>query len=323
MPAGVPPTPALAGVSILYQENLTSDTTTKSFYAGSLQVAQMVNYTTYYLHQDALGSTRLVTNGAILAFKSNFGPYGVNYAMSGAEAFQYTGKLMDVVDGLYYEGARYYDPTTGRFITEDSYNGTVTDPLSQNRYVYALDDPMRYTDPTGHAVAPPSYAVEYQQMLDVTTSTVTIRVMTDDPETMLVLVATTTTTTTVCAPGGCASRTHVNSYVEPPAQPGVTSGPTVGLTGGGGPTDESETIGSGLACSNRCQSTLVLAGEYGATGVLGGLFPPSLLLTGPGVVSATIYYATTPNSTPSGELNAYANGVSIAARILRFLGLGF
>ena len=102
----------------MYQKNLTSDTTTKSFYAGGMQVAQVVNYTTYYLHQDALGSTRLVTNGATIAFSSNFEPFGPNYAMIGEEAYQYTGKLMDVVDGLYYEGARYYDPSTGRFVTE-------------------------------------------------------------------------------------------------------------------------------------------------------------------------------------------------------------
>ena len=72
--------------------------------------------------------------------------------MVGEELFQYTGKLLDESTGLYYEGARYYDPTTGRFITEDSYNGTLTDPLSQNRYLYAEDNPMRYVDPTGHVI---------------------------------------------------------------------------------------------------------------------------------------------------------------------------
>ena len=138
------------GVNILYQKNLTSDTTTKSFYAGSLQVAQMVNYTTYYLHQDALGSTRLVTNGALLAFSSNFEAYGMDYAMSGSEEYQYTGKLLDIVDGLYYEGARYYDPTTGRFITEDSVVGTTTGPMSLNRYIYARDNPMKIVDMNGH-----------------------------------------------------------------------------------------------------------------------------------------------------------------------------
>jgi RHS repeat-associated protein len=48
--------------------------------------------------------------------------------MAGEEAFQYPGKLMDVVDGLYYEGARCYDPATGRFITEELRGGDATGP---------------------------------------------------------------------------------------------------------------------------------------------------------------------------------------------------
>ena len=70
--------------------------------------------------------------------------------MTGKELFQYTGKVLDESTGLYYEGARYYDPTTGRFTTEDSYSGTETDPITRNRYVYGADDPMRHVDPTGH-----------------------------------------------------------------------------------------------------------------------------------------------------------------------------
>jgi RHS repeat-associated protein len=68
----------------------------------------------------------------------------------GSEVFQYTGKLPDATTGLYYDGARYHNSTTGRFITEDSYNGTKTDPISQNKYIYGGDNPMRYVDPTGH-----------------------------------------------------------------------------------------------------------------------------------------------------------------------------
>jgi RHS repeat-associated protein len=65
------------------------------------------------------------------------------------EVFMYTGNPQDPT-GLYYFGARFYDPTTGRFITEDSYNGSKYAPPSQNRYVYALDNPMKYVDENGH-----------------------------------------------------------------------------------------------------------------------------------------------------------------------------
>jgi len=61
----------------------------------------------------------------------------------------YTDKPYDAATGLYYSMARFYDPTTGRFVTQDPYNGTKQQPLSQNRYVYALDNPMRYVDPSG------------------------------------------------------------------------------------------------------------------------------------------------------------------------------
>ena len=38
-----------------------------------------------------------------------------------------------------------------RFITEDTYGGKTTDPLSLNKYVYCADNPVMYTDPDGHS----------------------------------------------------------------------------------------------------------------------------------------------------------------------------
>jgi RHS repeat-associated protein len=62
-----------------------------------------------------------VTSSSIIAiFSSNYIPYGIKYAAIGKEEFTYTGKPYDTATGLYYEGARYYDPSTGRFITQDS-----------------------------------------------------------------------------------------------------------------------------------------------------------------------------------------------------------
>ena len=44
---------------------------------------------------------------------------------------------------LYYYNARWYDPETGRFVTEDP----AKDGL--NWYIYAGNNPVKYTDPTG------------------------------------------------------------------------------------------------------------------------------------------------------------------------------
>nr|WP_269745645.1 RHS repeat-associated core domain-containing protein [Brevibacillus borstelensis] len=64
--------------------------------------------------------------------------------------FTYSGEILDGETGFYYLRARYYDPTVGRFISEDTYKGQVDNPLSLNRYTYVENNPLRYKDPTGH-----------------------------------------------------------------------------------------------------------------------------------------------------------------------------
>ena len=63
--------------------------------------------------------------------------------------FAYNGEARDDT-GLDYLRARYYDSQGGTFLTEDSYPGEDTDPLSQNRYSYVQNNPINYTDPSGH-----------------------------------------------------------------------------------------------------------------------------------------------------------------------------
>ncbi|WP_378127228.1 RHS repeat-associated core domain-containing protein [Cohnella boryungensis] len=68
-----------------------------------------------------------------------------------AASIRYAGEFFDAEVGLYYLRARYYDPYIGRFISEDTYEGRINDPLSLNRYTYAHNDPIMYVDPTGYA----------------------------------------------------------------------------------------------------------------------------------------------------------------------------
>ena len=67
-------------------------------------------------------------------------------------AFRYCGGVyyFDKETGDYYIKARYYDPTIGRFITEDSVWGKDNDVLSLNLYTYCGNSPIMNTDPTGH-----------------------------------------------------------------------------------------------------------------------------------------------------------------------------
>ena len=67
--------------------------------------------------------------------------------------FKYTGEMQDDETGFIYLRARYYDPSIGRFINEDTYEGQIDNPLSLNRYTYVENNPLIYSDPTGHKKA--------------------------------------------------------------------------------------------------------------------------------------------------------------------------
>lgn len=101
----------------------------------------------YYQH-DQLGSTRLLTNqsGQIVQHYT-YTPYGnqTTPAATGiTNPFQYAGQYLDPNTGLIYLRARYYDPTTGQFISQDP-----LEPITGTPYAYAGDNPITNSDPTG------------------------------------------------------------------------------------------------------------------------------------------------------------------------------
>jgi RHS repeat-associated protein len=65
---------------------------------------------------------------------------------------KYCGEPFDSETGFYYLRARYYDPTVGRFVSQDSNEGDITNPLSLNLYTYCLNNPIKYVDPSGNIV---------------------------------------------------------------------------------------------------------------------------------------------------------------------------
>lgn len=50
---------------------------------------------------------------------------------------------------LWYLRARYYDPGTGRFTARDAFPGYDNNPITLHKYIYAGNDPVFYTDPSG------------------------------------------------------------------------------------------------------------------------------------------------------------------------------
>jgi len=66
--------------------------------------------------------------------------------------FTYTGQYSNVADfGLMYYGARWYDSALSRFAQADTIIPQPGDSQAWDRYAYALNNPIKYIDPTGHS----------------------------------------------------------------------------------------------------------------------------------------------------------------------------
>ena len=63
---------------------------------------------------------------------------------------EFAGAVSDKSTGLVYMNARFYSPTTGRFISQDTYSGSFFEPWTQHLYAYCNNNPASMIDPTGH-----------------------------------------------------------------------------------------------------------------------------------------------------------------------------
>jgi RHS repeat-associated protein len=107
-----------------------------------------------YPHDDLLGMATLFTDAAgQVARRLAFGPYGTirfDSAAAGAEPGpRFGGQFLDDRTGLICMGRRFYDPRLGRFLTADVLAVGAFHLDGWNRYAYAHNNPLRYTDPTG------------------------------------------------------------------------------------------------------------------------------------------------------------------------------
>jgi RHS repeat-associated protein len=124
----------------------------------------------WYLHTDALGSTRVVVDAAsgTVVRRMDYWPFGLEknglisnetphrtaadgYGVRQSPTHRFTGKERDAETGLDYFGARYMSAAQGRFTSPDPLlaSGRPEDPQSWNRYAYTLNNPLRFIDPSG------------------------------------------------------------------------------------------------------------------------------------------------------------------------------
>jgi RHS repeat-associated protein len=107
-----------------------------------------------YYHYDPIGSTVALTdlNGQITDTYT-YDPFGqvMNLQQSTDNPFRFVGQfgVMDEGFGLNYARARYYSPELGRFFGQDLLRGSLSNGQTLNRYVYALNNPVRLVDVSG------------------------------------------------------------------------------------------------------------------------------------------------------------------------------
>ena len=106
----------------------------------------------YYVY-DGHGSVRALAdeNGKVTD-KYVYDAFGnlISSVGSTKNDFLFCGEQFDPVTGLYYLRARYMNPSVGRFITMDSYEGSIDDPVSLHKYLYANANPVSNSDPSGY-----------------------------------------------------------------------------------------------------------------------------------------------------------------------------
>ena len=108
----------------------------------------------YWYHQDIRGSTTAIVgaNGNLQKGYTydEFGSIEESGNVSFLNEVTFTGSVTDTSTGLQYMNSRYYDSSTGRFLTQDSYSGSPYDPWTQHLYSYCGNNPVNMVDPTGH-----------------------------------------------------------------------------------------------------------------------------------------------------------------------------
>jgi RHS repeat-associated protein len=107
-------------------------------------------------HGDGLGSVANLSDGTGRprgAFSHDAFGRAQGAAANGASPYRFLGqqgvRAEEAVDDLYLMGFRTYDPSTGRFLTQDPIPGETLSPGSLHQYSYALNNPLGFVDPLG------------------------------------------------------------------------------------------------------------------------------------------------------------------------------
>jgi RHS repeat-associated protein len=138
-----------------------------------VRVVTGANSQLYFAYADHLGSVSALTdssgtlvNGSLARYEPFGGFRTVSTTNPAITDLGFTGHKQNNTGtpdlGLIYMNARYYLPEIGRFISADSLVPDSQNPQSFNRYSYGYNNPVKYTDPSGHDPLGAQWRLEFE-----------------------------------------------------------------------------------------------------------------------------------------------------------------
>ncbi len=128
-----------------------------SFWYDTAGVTGFITSKGYYFYRkDIQGNIiAIIDSSGAVVVRYEYDAWG-NHKIIGDEVlgnlnpFRYRGYYYDTETGLYYLQTRYYDPITGRFISQDGVEYADPESINDlNLYAYCGNNPVMYVDPTG------------------------------------------------------------------------------------------------------------------------------------------------------------------------------
>ena len=136
------------GATVLNEVSSNDGNTTNLIGAGieaRMSVTGSSITSAYFLQKNAHGDVTAAISGTERAATYDYDAFGNTLVEEGEinNPIRYSGEYLDEETGLIYLRARYYDPSVGRFISEDP----IRDGM--NWYAYCGNSPVMFADPSG------------------------------------------------------------------------------------------------------------------------------------------------------------------------------
>ena len=140
-------------ITLPYGQLLTETTgTNTTAYTYGLERISALNGSlkTQYVYDGRGSVAQAIANSGVQSFA--YTPFG-EMVGSKKTGFGFNAEWYDAATGMQNLRARQYEPAMGRFNQKDVVRGWMVEPLSLNRYVYVLNDPINFIDPSGMFLA--------------------------------------------------------------------------------------------------------------------------------------------------------------------------